>query len=120
MSIGQQEKDTSVCLRLKDEREKMRITQQDVAAELDVSLKTVTRWEKSIPIPSDKLGALVRLGFDAYYILTGKRSPAAPELTTRESCMLEKYRAMAEEDKAVVQRVTHALAQPAKQGDESA
>lgn len=120
MSIGQQEKDISVCLRLKDEREKIRITQQDVAAELNVSLKTVTRWENSIPIPSDKLGALMRLGFDVYYVLTGQRSPTTEVLTLRETCMLENYRALAEEDKAAMQRVSHALAQSAKLNDESA
>lgn len=120
MSIGQQEKDISVCLRLKDEREKTKITQQDVAAALDVSLKTVTRWEKSIPIPSDKLGALMGLGFDAYYVLTGQRSPKAESLTAREACMLENYRALADEDKSALQRVSHALAQSAKPNDESA
>lgn len=120
MTSSQQEKDISVCLRLKTERELIKLTQQEVADALDVSLKTVTRWEKLIPIPSDKLGALASLGFDVLYVLTGQRTPAAQPLSVRESCMLENYRAMAEEDKAAVQRMTHALAQSAKPGGESA
>lgn len=73
MTTSQQEKDSSVCLRLKSEREAAKLTQQEIATALEVSIKTVTRWERAIPIPSDKLGSLVRLGLDAFYILTGER-----------------------------------------------
>lgn len=120
MTISQQEKDISVCWRLKAEREASKLTQQEIADALDVSLKTVTRWEKSIPIPSDKLGALTEFGFDIFYVLTGQRAPSAQPLTVRESCMLENYRALAEEDKAAMQRMTSALAQSVKPNGESA
>lgn len=73
MTTGQQEKDISVQLRLKAEREAAKLTQQEVADALDVALKTITRWERSTPIPSDKLSELGRLGIDAVYVLTGER-----------------------------------------------
>jgi DNA-binding XRE family transcriptional regulator len=66
--------DIYVCLRLKEERERKRLSQGQVAAELGVTGKTVWRWEKEIPIPSDKLNMLKNLGFDVVYVLTGERS----------------------------------------------
>lgn len=120
MAISQQEKDISVCLRLKAEREASRLTQQEVADALCVALKTITRWEKEIPIPSDKLAALATLGIDVLYVLTGQRAPTVAPMTERESCLLENYRALAEEDKAAMQRMTSALAQSVKTNNESA
>ncbi len=69
-----QKADISVCSRFKEERERKRISQLQVASELGVTSKTVGRWEKEIPIPSDKLGLLQQLGFDVVFILTGERT----------------------------------------------
>lgn len=78
MSNGQAENsliaDIFVCSRLKEERERKRLSQAQVAEVLGVTSKTVWRWEKEIPIPSDKLGALQQLGFDVVFILTGMQS----------------------------------------------
>jgi len=69
-------KDTDVCLRLGEERKRLYLNQNKVAAYCEVSVKTIGRWEKNIPIPSDKLALLVKLGYDITYILTGvKLSP---------------------------------------------
>ncbi len=64
-------KDTNVCLRLGGERKRLHLNQNKVATYCDVSVKTVGRWEKSIPIPADKLSLLAQLGYDITYILTG-------------------------------------------------
>lgn len=69
-----QKTDIFVCSRFKEERERKRISQMQVASELGVTSKTVGRWEKEIPIPSDKLGLLQQLGFDVVFILTGERT----------------------------------------------
>jgi DNA-binding XRE family transcriptional regulator len=68
--------DIYVCNRFKEERERKRASQLQVATGLGVTTKTVGRWEKEIPIPSDKLGQLQQMGFDVVYILTGERSLA--------------------------------------------
>ncbi len=119
MTTSQHKKDISVHARLKIERERIGLTQQEIGALLDVSLKTVTRWEKETAIPSDKLSALAMHGFDVLYVLTGVRQvKERQELSKRESCMLENYRALDDEDQAAVQRMTSALAKSVK--DESA
>lgn len=64
-------KDTNVCLRLGEERKRLNLNQNKVAVYCEVSVKTVGRWEKSIPIPADKLALLTQLGYDITYILTG-------------------------------------------------
>ena len=69
-------KDTSVCLRLGEERKRLNLNQNKVAGYCEVSVKTVGRWEKNIPIPADKLSLLAQLGYDISYIITGiKLSP---------------------------------------------
>ena len=64
-------KDTSVCLRLGEERKRLGLNQNKVASYCEVSVKSVGRWEKNIPIPADKLALLAQLGYDMTFILTG-------------------------------------------------
>ena len=64
-------KDTNVCFRLGEERKRLHLNQNKVATYCEVSIKTIGRWEKNVPIPSDKLALLVQLGYDITYILTG-------------------------------------------------
>lgn len=64
-------KDTSVCLRLGEERKRLGLNQNKVASYCEVSVKSVGRWEKNIPIPADKLALLAKLGYDITFILTG-------------------------------------------------
>ena len=82
MSIGQEENaaftDINVCFRLREERDRIGMSQGGVATQLGVTTKTVWRWEKQIPIPSDKLAELAELGFDVVFILTGQRSSSDP------------------------------------------
>jgi|GEM_PF-1313269 len=76
MSMSQdnepREKDIYVCFRLKEMREMKGLSQIEVAEYLDVNVKTVGRWEREIPIPSDKLLKLSELGIDIIYVLTGE------------------------------------------------
>ncbi len=64
-------KDTNVCLRLGEERKRLNLNQNKVASYCEVSIKTIGRWERNTPIPSNKLALLVQLGYDITYILTG-------------------------------------------------
>ena len=63
-------KDTNVCIRLGEERKRLHLSQNKVASYCEVSIKTIGRWEKNIPIPSNKLALLLQLGYDISYILT--------------------------------------------------
>ena len=111
MSNAQQEKDFSVCSRLREERKALGLDQQQVADVLVVSLKTVGRWEKSIAIPSDKLAALAAIGVDVVYVLTGQRAlSGAKELSDQESAVIDSFRCLSEADQAAVSRLTNALA----------
>jgi len=71
-------KDTNVCQRLGEERKRLNLNQNRVASYCEVSIKTIGRWEKNIPIPADKLAMLVELGYDITYILTGVK--LAPQI----------------------------------------
>lgn len=74
-------KDINVCKRLGEERKRLNLNQNKVAAYCEVSVKTVGRWEKNIPIPADKLSLMAQLGYDITYILTGvKLAPQAAGL----------------------------------------
>ncbi len=64
--------DKNVCFRLKEELGKLKLSQLQVSAFLDVSSKTVSRWLKGTPIPSDKLALLREKGVNVMYVLTGE------------------------------------------------
>ena len=66
--------DTNVFFRLKEERVRLGLSQSDVANAVEMSVKQVGRWETSIAIPSDKLEILSGIGFDAGYVVTGRRT----------------------------------------------
>jgi len=62
--------DKGICSRLAEERKRLHLNQARVADYCEVSSKTVSRWEKNIPIPADKLSMLALLGYDITYVLT--------------------------------------------------
>lgn len=60
---------------LKNERNRLGITQAEVSKLINISKTTYVRWEAGSPIPSDKLALLEGVvGFDIRYIVTGQRS----------------------------------------------
>lgn len=73
MSFWQACMDKNVSLRLKEELKALDIKQLQLAERLDVATKTVGRWLKGTPIPSDKLVLLGKEGIDIVYVLTGER-----------------------------------------------
>ena len=76
-------KDINVCTRLGEERKRLNLNQNKVAAYCEVSIKTVGRWERNIPIPADKLALLAQLGYDISYILTNVK--LAPQIAGLEA-----------------------------------
>lgn len=107
--------------RLKDERKALGWSQEEIAVKIGITKQTQGLYERSQRAPNaEYLAALAALGGDVLYVLTGQRTPAAQPLSVRESSMLDSYRALAEEDKTVIQRMAGALAQSVKSNGESA
>lgn len=63
--------------RLREERERIGLTQPTFAAAAKASKRTVIEWEKGATSPSAvQLAALSTIGIDVGYVLTGKRPGA--------------------------------------------
>lgn len=67
-----------VCVRLREARKAYGLTQKELAETADCSPRTVMSWEKSVPIPSDKLSLMTKAGLDGSYVLTGIWSNGNP------------------------------------------
>lgn len=83
MSIGE---------RLKEERERLGLSQPAFAAVAGAAKRTLIDWEKGATSPSAvQLAALSAIGVDVLYILTGQRTMDA--LSRDEQELLERFRA---------------------------
>lgn len=93
--------------RLREERARLGLTQQEVADAANVHVKTVRRWESQVPIPLDAMIPLLAIGYDVQNVAGGLRSKNAHELrekgvdyevapgyTRDEVEMLKAYRAL--------------------------
>jgi len=77
------------CMRLKEERQRLGLTQPDFAKVADASKRTLIDWEKGVSAPNGfQLSALASIGVDVQYIITGQRSSNC--LSSDEAFMLEK------------------------------
>lgn len=76
--------------RLKSERERLQLTQPDVADLLDVGKTTVINWEKGASTPdATQLAKLSAAGADVIYILTGIDSAAHARLQALQTRISE-------------------------------
>lgn len=106
---------TTLGVRLREERKKMGLNQEDFAALVSSSRGSQASYEQDKKIPGGAyLSALEGVGVDILYILTGKRIPKPEGLTTEnpeEKALLENYRAMNEAARLNMQAVSAAFAQ---------
>lgn len=80
--------DNSVSSRLKEERQRLKMTQQESADCCGVAKKTFERWEAGTPISSDMLVKLAENEFDVIYLLLGIKltdQPIKTEYNTQAS-----------------------------------
>ncbi|ATG73658.1 hypothetical protein AN401_07140 [Zobellella denitrificans] len=71
--------------RLKEERERIGLTQPVFAELAGVKKRTVIDWEKGVSSPTAlQLEALSKVGLDAQYVVTGARSVASLENAEQE------------------------------------
>lgn len=91
--------------RIKSERERLGMTQPDFAAAAGAAKRTLIEWEKGATSPTAlQLSALLDIGVDAQYILTGQRSANAL-LPADESLLLDGFRASSPETRKAALRV---------------
>jgi transcriptional regulator with XRE-family HTH domain len=80
--------------RLKEERERLGLTQKALGAIGDFGKTTVIAWERGTAFPNALfLADIAAIGADIRYIVTGDRDAPPPEvLTADERCLLDRYR----------------------------
>lgn len=93
--------------RLKEERERLLLTQTALADKASVTKKSQINWEQGVAMPNAAvLAAYAELGVDVLYVLTGQRSRPVDEAQTlppRERALIDNYRACDDDGKRVIE-----------------
>ena len=104
--------------RLREERERLGLSQPAFAAVAGTTKQTLFSWETGKTAPDGfQLAALATAGADVLYILTGQRSqpvPPAQELPRQEQEWLALYRNSSEEVRAALKAAGNELTKPAR------
>lgn len=108
-----------VGVRLREERERLGLSQRAFGELGGVKANAQAQYENGQRHPNSAyLAAVAAAGVDVLYVLTGQRTPGSETaLNEREKAVLDNYRALPEEDKASVQRLTDALKESIKNRD---
>jgi len=100
--------------RLKEERERLRLTQTTFGTMAGVVLRTQVNYESGVRWPdAGYLHAIAQHGVDILYVVTGKRSePVPPEwfLPDDEMQMLTIYRASNSDGQALIRELSKVVA----------
>ncbi len=82
--------------RLREERERVGMTQPVFAEAAGAKKRTLIDWEKGVSSPTAmQLEALAEIGVDVLYVLTGERATGLPPgLSAEEQLLVESYRAL--------------------------
>ena len=107
-----------ISTRLQEERKRLGLTQEAVAAQLGATKRSVINWEGGAALPgAEMLARYAAAGADVLYILTGQRSqpvPPAQELPRQEQEWLALYRNSSEEVRAALKAAGNELTKPAR------
>jgi transcriptional regulator with XRE-family HTH domain len=104
---------SSIGERLRDERERLGLSQEAFAQTFQVSTRTLYTWERGSQFPNAEVLSLASaLGVDVLYVLTSKRSvPIESTLSEEEQALLDNYKHADDEGRAAARRVLSSLAQ---------
>lgn len=99
--------------RIREERDRLGLNQTDFGSAAGVSRGTQKAYELGTSSPDIRyFSALEKMGVDIVYVITGhKAAPSADSLTADEAQVITAYRAMSDDDRASVRRLTTALAE---------
>lgn len=98
--------------RLREERERLGLNQEELGQIGGVNRNTQGKYEKGERSPDlGYLAAVAEKGVDVLYVVTGTRTPQAVEsITDAEAKVIQRYRIMTPVDQETVDRITSALA----------
>ncbi|MFZ1327029.1 MAG: helix-turn-helix transcriptional regulator [Candidatus Contendobacter sp.] len=97
--------------RIREERERLNLSQAQIAEKCGVSREIWGRYERGQAVPGGEvLFALAMAGADVQYIITGQRSNAA--LPQREAALLDNYRHTDDRGKRVIEQTAFVVAEP--------
>lgn len=109
--------------RLREERARLGLTQQEIADAVNVHVKTVRRWESQVAIPLDAMVPLLAIGYDVQYVASGVRSKnisevrekgvdyaVAPGHSRDEVDLLRSYRALTQSQREQARAMLNVLA----------
>ena len=122
---------TTIGARIREERNRMALSQEAFGAIPGVTKQAQIKYEKDERHPDTLyLAAIAAAGADVLYILTGQRSGAAaaapvaaqaPALSRRALAVAQNYEATSEEGKKIIEAAAFAAAKPAaKRGGKAA
>lgn len=85
---------TLIGSRLREERERLELSQESLAGNCEVSRRTQVAWEKGEQFPNaEVLSLMAAIGVDVLYVVTGQHTAAASsQLTDAESVLLTRFR----------------------------
>lgn len=79
--------------RLRESRERLGLSQQAFAEHCGIAARSQRNYESGERLPdAGYLAALVALGVDVVYVLTGEKDPAVPSLDAAEQVLIDSYR----------------------------
>lgn len=103
---------STIGCRIKEERERLGLSQPQLAALAKASKRTVIEWEKTATSPNAvQLSALAEHGLDAHYVVTGTRSnkPTDNYLSESEVALVNYYRRTDPTHREMVSEVCEAV-----------
>jgi len=110
MSINKSEKNTSIGLRIAQERKRLKYSQAKLSAKLGRSTATQISYEADETRPdADYFFALDELQADIYYIITGRQLEALKK--EDELKLLRSYRTVDERHKIIILNLAEDIAQ---------
>jgi transcriptional regulator with XRE-family HTH domain len=116
MDGGKENLTTELGARLREERNRLGLSQPKLAEAVGVSKNTVIAWEKGTTSPNAvQLSGLSVLKFDVLYILTGQYAGPA-RLAPDEAALVDNYRSSSAQNKDHLKAVSAALAQSCMKG----
>ena len=106
--------------RLKEERERLGLSQTDFGAIGGVQKLAQINYEKGPRVPDlTYLAGISAAGADVLYIVTGQRLPGTPALTPEESALLDNFRHSPPAARKAIKATSDLLAQHGRPGDEA-
>lgn len=102
---------SSVGARLREERRRLGLTQDQLALIAGVTRRAQTRYETDANSASSAyFSAIAEVGIDVLYVLTGRRAiPVQATLSEEELALLDNYRHSSREDQAAMRRMGLAM-----------